>query len=620
MIDLEELAARSLDEPLTPDERVALRVWADALEDAGDPRGPLIAMEHALRDQPSRGRELRQAMHDYAATNAAHLLGAIAPLLRFKRALSLDWRSGLLHGAFLDTRYIAKLSDVAPNELVTMLLGAPAATTLRRLYVRVRSADQVGPVLDMLYNPLDILINNAAQTVRRPPAYYASLVAAELAALPPGAEPGALLVPPAVPPAPLIGELAEAVLDALMFPPGLDEEGKPLDLRPRNSWVLEAAGVPPVELVEVHVINAIAPFLLASRLRPLLARSAFADRYVVNVSAMEGVFAYPNKQPRHPHTNMAKAALNMFTRTLAADYVRDGIYMNSVDTGWITQENPVPLKRRAEAAGFCPPLDVVDGAARVLAPVLRGVRGAPVAACCSRTTSPRRGDDAYPLPGRCGSGDRAVPARRARAAGRLARAQGAGARAAHLSARHRARRWRLDLCKQALGPDGARRVLEALRGHPAIRSILFGTGAIGNAGAAAVAAALDDGLALETVYLGCNRIDDEGLVALGGALSRSEVWALWLKRNPLGVAGARRIAELVVAGAWLRVLDLYNCELDDEGVARWRSSARSSAMTPWWSSASSTESPRRSVAGSVLGSWPTRVPAVHPPARRATSP
>lgn len=126
---------------------------------------------------------------------------------------------------------------------------------------------------------------------------------------------------------------------------------------------------------------------------------------------------------------------------------------------------------------------------------------------------------------------------------------------------------RLDLCKQALGPDGVRRVLEALRGHPSIRSILFGTGAIGNAGAAAVAAALDDGLALETVYLGCNRIDDAGLVALGGALSRSQVWALWLKRNPLGVAGARRIAELVAGGAALRVLDLYNCELDDEGVA-----------------------------------------------------
>jgi NAD(P)-dependent dehydrogenase (short-subunit alcohol dehydrogenase family) len=178
-------------------------------------------------------------------------------------------------------------------------------------------------------------------------------------------------------PAPV--DLVAEVGDALVFPAGIDEEGRPLDLRPINSWVLGAADVAPVELVEVHVINAIAPFLLASRLRPLFARSGFADRYIVNVSAMEGVFAYGNKQPRHPHTNMAKAALNMFTRTSAEDYARDGIYMNSVDTGWITQENPWPRKQRAEAEGFCPPLDVVDGAARVLAPVLRGVRGAPVA-------------------------------------------------------------------------------------------------------------------------------------------------------------------------------------------------------------------------------------------------
>jgi NAD(P)-dependent dehydrogenase (short-subunit alcohol dehydrogenase family) len=168
-------------------------------------------------------------------------------------------------------------------------------------------------------------------------------------------------------------------INALLFPDRLDEEGKPLDLRPRNSWVLTASEVEPVELAEVHVVNAMVPFLLASRLRPLFAKSPQLDRYIVNVSAMEGVFAYANKQPRHPHTNMAKAALNMFTRTSAADYLRDGIYMNSVDTGWITQENPHPAKLRAEAGGFCPPLDVLDGAARVLAPIMRGVRGDRVA-------------------------------------------------------------------------------------------------------------------------------------------------------------------------------------------------------------------------------------------------
>jgi len=208
--------------------------------------------------------------------------------------------------------------------------------------------------------PLDILINNAAQTVRRPPAYYASLAAGELDALPAPNPPEAI---------------ERSTLEALMFPDRLDEEGQPLDLRPRNSWVLTAGEVEPVELAEVHVVNAIVPFLLASRLRPLFTRSPFPDRYIVNVSAMEGVFSYANKQPRHPHTNMAKAALNMFTRTSAAEYLVDGIYMNSVDTGWITQENPHPTKRHIEAGGFCPPLDVLDGAARVLAPILRGVRG-----------------------------------------------------------------------------------------------------------------------------------------------------------------------------------------------------------------------------------------------------
>jgi len=188
--------------------------------------------------------------------------------------------------------------------------------------------------------PLDVLVNNAAQTIRHPPAHYAALVAAEHGALPGGSSP----------------EVA-------------------LDLRARNSWVLDAAEVEPRELVEVHLVNAMAPFLLASRLKPLMLASPFPDRYIVNVSAMEGVFAYPGKQPHHPHTNMAKAALNMFTRTSAADYVRDGIYMTSVDPGWISLQNPAPSR----PTDFAPPLDAVDAAARIVAPILRGVRGEPVA-------------------------------------------------------------------------------------------------------------------------------------------------------------------------------------------------------------------------------------------------
>ncbi len=127
MIDFEELAVRSLDEPLTPDERIALRVWADTLEDAGDPRGPLIAMEHALREQPRRRYELRQAMNEYVAAHAAPWLGSLAPFIQARRVLSLDWRSGQLYGAFFDTRYLADQTKLPPGQLVTRLVRAPAS-------------------------------------------------------------------------------------------------------------------------------------------------------------------------------------------------------------------------------------------------------------------------------------------------------------------------------------------------------------------------------------------------------------------------------------------------------------------------------------------------------------
>lgn len=226
--------------------------------------------------------------------------------------------------------------------------------------------------------PLDILINNAAQTIRRPANVFEHLVRGEDDPLAPELE---VLVRPACsaarPPAPLL-----EVADPALFPAGaLDQDGAPLDLSPRNSWTLELQDVSPIELVEVQVVNAIVPFLLAGRLRPLMERSARQDRYVINVSAMEGQFARPTKTPFHPHTNMAKAALNMLTRTSAQAYAAAGIYMCSVDTGWITDENPYPKRTRTHAQGFRTPLDVIDGAARVYHPIVRGVSGDPVFGC-----------------------------------------------------------------------------------------------------------------------------------------------------------------------------------------------------------------------------------------------
>ncbi|GAA1417626.1 SDR family NAD(P)-dependent oxidoreductase [Catellatospora coxensis] len=222
---------------------------------------------------------------------------------------------------------------------------------------------------------LDILVNNAAQTLHRPAAYHREVRAAE--ALPltgPAAAIGTTATRHRPDTAVALPELAQA-----LFPAGhTDETGQPLDLREVNSWTLQAHDVSPREWLEVHVVNAFVPFLLTSRLRPLLATAPHPVRHVVQVSAMEGSFSRENKTRRHPHTNMAKAALNMLTRTLADDYHGDGILMNSVDTGWVTDERPHPDKQAQREAGFRPPLDVIDGAARVYDPIVRAEAGDPV--------------------------------------------------------------------------------------------------------------------------------------------------------------------------------------------------------------------------------------------------
>jgi NAD(P)-dependent dehydrogenase (short-subunit alcohol dehydrogenase family) len=146
-----------------------------------------------------------------------------------------------------------------------------------------------------------------------------------------------------------------------------------VDLRERNSWRLLLAEVPSVELLEVQLVNAIAPFILNARLKPLMLRTPERDKHIVNVSAVEGQFYRKFKTTRHPHTNMAKAALNMMTRTSAADYHADGIHMNSVDTGWVTDEDPVQIAaRKVKEHRFHPPLDIVDGAARIVDPIIGG--------------------------------------------------------------------------------------------------------------------------------------------------------------------------------------------------------------------------------------------------------
>ena len=238
---------------------------------------------------------------------------------------------------------------------------------------------------------LDFIINNACQTVRRPPEFYAHMMDGERAALETmpaearrllgvSGEPGGVALAQqswAAPSAelsqiPLLAE--DLVRQEHLFPEGrLDQDLQQVDLRGRNSWRLLLAEVSPVEMIEVQLINSIAPFIINARLKPLMMRTAERDKHIVNVSAMEGQFYGHRKTTRHPHTNMAKAALNMMTRTSAMDYFQDGIHMNSVDTGWVTDEDPAPIAaRKVVEQRFHPPLDIVDGAARIVDPIITG--------------------------------------------------------------------------------------------------------------------------------------------------------------------------------------------------------------------------------------------------------
>ena len=246
---------------------------------------------------------------------------------------------------------------------------------------------------------LDFIVNNACQTVRRPAEFYRHMLEAETASeesMP--AHVRALLgeyeglrrtemLPAAPSGAPsLVGVTRSAELSQVpllpedleaaseLFPEGrLDADLQQVDLRGRNSWRLLLAEISSVELLETQLVNAVAPFVLNARLKPLLLRTPERDKHIVNVSAVEGQFYRRFKTTRHPHTNMAKAALNMMTRTSAADYHVDGIHMNSVDTGWVTDEDPVHVAERKSAEHrFRPPLDIVDGAARIVDPIIHG--------------------------------------------------------------------------------------------------------------------------------------------------------------------------------------------------------------------------------------------------------
>ncbi|MGB0981901.1 MAG: SDR family NAD(P)-dependent oxidoreductase [Winogradskyella sp.] len=265
--------------------------------------------------------------------------------------------------------------------------------------------------IEQRYKKLDILINNAAQTVRRPAGFYSHLMPNEerpIASLPKFAKD--LLNDHAecldeltqltssasstknMPvtwhgPEPGIGLRSSAKLSQIpysfdntlvaqeVFPEGeLDADLQQVDLRKTNSWRLKLGEIETTEMIEVQLVNSVAPFVLCNRLSEVMKKDQTGKKHIINVSAMEGKFHSFFKEDRHPHTNMAKAALNMLTHTAAGSLAKEGIYMNAVDTGWVTDEDPAELaKRKQELHDFQPPLDIVDGAARVMDPLFDGI-------------------------------------------------------------------------------------------------------------------------------------------------------------------------------------------------------------------------------------------------------
>ncbi|MEU9984330.1 SDR family NAD(P)-dependent oxidoreductase [Streptomyces sp. NPDC050856] len=304
-----------------------------------------------------------------------------------------------------------------PNDAIRRFKAMPDSDEwihrLKVVGIDLRDPAQVVALADSVAaeGPLDILINNAAQTVRRSPGAYRELVAAESAPLPAGELPsaqvigtfnsGAVETMAALPSARRGDGLTaqevtglalvsgSATLERIAAGTAIDAGGLVPDLHDTNSWIQTVSEVDPVELLEVQLCNSTAPFILISRLRPAMAASPAKRTYVVNVSAMEGVFSRGYKGAGHPHTNMAKAALNMLTRTSAQEmFEADRILMTAVDTGWITDERPHPDKVRLAEAGFHAPLDLIDGAARVYDPIVRGEMGEDLYGCFLKDYAP----------------------------------------------------------------------------------------------------------------------------------------------------------------------------------------------------------------------------------------
>ncbi len=348
---------------------------------------------------------------------------------RFQTA-SLEGQVAVITGSRLKIGYQATLMMLRAGATVIATTRFPVDSAIRyakesdfkewgnRLHVygldlrHTPSVEIFCNFIETKYERLDLLINNAAQTVRRPSGFYKHLMEDESKPLSELSADVQYILgayeecknklmsynnnnssdDKALPVAwngkmQGIGLRASAQLSQIpyaydhnlpvekVFPKGeFDADLQQVDLRDTNSWRLKLGEVPTSEMFEIQLVNAIAPFVLCNRLSEMMKRENTGIKHIVNVSAMEGKFYRFKKADRHPHTNMAKAALNMLTHTSASDLANYGIYMNAVDTGWVTDEDPIALATyKQETHDFQPPLDIVDGAARVCDPFFDGI-------------------------------------------------------------------------------------------------------------------------------------------------------------------------------------------------------------------------------------------------------
>ncbi len=212
-----------------------------------------------------------------------------------------------------------------------------------------RIPELITKIEQLCNHQLDILVNNAAQTVKKSNAYYAQLNFHEENLLLESHQLISLHQPETMP---------EVFSSMQAVDYGETEQN--------NSWVRKPEDISPQELLEVQLINVTAPFLLTNGLKQALSYHAQGNKFVINVSSAEGKFHSTAKLARHVHTNMAKAALNMMTNSLASDFAKEKIYMYSCDPGWVSNQFPPGY---AISRNFKPYLSFEDGAARVLYPV-----------------------------------------------------------------------------------------------------------------------------------------------------------------------------------------------------------------------------------------------------------